>query len=270
MLPFFDIELNEPKGYAILHLNRPEKRNAMNWPFWRDLPAAVTELEKSNKIKVVLIAGKGKSFTTGLDLEEFFEQFKDTINGERGEKREELLKLILTMQEGFRRIMRSPKIFVACIHRHCIGGGLDLICACDLRLASIDAQISLRETRVAIVADMGSLNRLQGIVGDGNTRLMAFTGRDFSAEECQHMGLITRVYSSQEEMMKSAIELAEEIAANPSIVLRGVKHNLNYQLSHSVEDGMNYVATYNAAFLDTNALREMFSAFAARRRPVFD
>ncbi|MCE9599726.1 MAG: enoyl-CoA hydratase/isomerase family protein [Spirochaetia bacterium] len=270
MLPFFEIEYNETKGYAILYLNRPEKRNSMNWPFWRDLPAAVDEIEKNPKIKVVLIAGRGKSFSTGLDLEDFFAQFDKILSGARADQREDLLKLILQMQEGFRRIMRSPKIFIACVHRHCIGGGLDLMCACDLRLASADAQVSLRETKVAIVADMGSLNRLPGIIGDGNTRLMAFTGADFSGEDCNRMGLVSKVYGTQEEMMHGARTMAEEIASNSGIVLRGVKHNINYQMDHTVTDGMNYVATYNAAFLDTNALHEMILAFKERRRPNFD
>ena len=151
-----------------------------------------------------------------------------------------------------------------------LGGGLDLICACDVRLASKDASVSLRETKVAIVADMGSLNRLPFIVGDGHTRLMAFTGRDFSGEECKAMGLFSEVYESQDKMMTAARDLAREIASNPSIILRGVKQNLNFQNGKSTLEGMDYVTTYNAAFLDTAALREMMTAFKERRRPVFD
>ncbi len=268
--PFFEIDLFEDQGYAVLYLNRPEKRNAMGWPFWRDLPRVVEHLATLKKIRVVLVAGAGKSFTTGLDLEEFFEQFKDVVHGQNGEEREQLADLIRTMQAGFRRIMESPQVYISCVHKHCIGGGLDLISACDIRLASKDASVSLRETKVAIVADMGSLNRLPFIIGDGNTRLMAFTGRDFSAEECRSMGLFSQVYDSQEKMMEEAKKLAAEIAANPSIILRGVKQNLNYQNGKSTLDGMDYVITYNSAFLDTKALREMMAAFKERRRPTFE
>jgi enoyl-CoA hydratase len=266
--PFFEIELNGP--VARLYLNRPDRRNAMNWPFWRDLEGAVRKIEAQKEVKVVLVCARGKSFTTGLDLEEFFEQFKDTLTSEIGEKREELRNLILVMQSGFRAMMQSRLIFIACVHKHCIGGGLDLICACDLRLGTADAAVSLRETRVAIVADMGSLNRLPAIVGDGNTRLMAFTGRDFSGTECKQMGLFSYVYESQEAMMKAAEDLAQEIAANPGIVLRGVKHNINFQQDHTTAEGMDYVATFNAAMLDTRALREMMAAFKERRRPNFE
>ena len=268
--PFFEIELHEDEGYACLYLNRPEKRNAMSWPFWRDLPKAVDYLSTLKKVRVVLVAGAGKSFTTGLDLEEFFQQFKDTLHGATGEEREKLTELIGVMQSGFRRIMSSPQVYIGCVHKHCIGGGLDLICACDVRLASKDASVSLRETKVAIVADMGSLNRLPFIVGDGHTRLMAFTGRDFSGEECKAMGLFSEVYESQDKMMAAARDLAQEIASNPSIILRGVKQNLNFQNGKSTLEGMDYVTTYNAAFLDTAALREMMTAFKERRRPVFD
>jgi len=267
-LPFFEIE--SQGAVATLYLNRPDKRNAMNWPFWRDLEAAVRKLESIKEVKVVLVAARGKSFTTGLDLEEFFEEFKDTLTSDIGEKREELRKLILVMQSGFRAMMQSRLVFIACVHKHCIGGGLDLICAFDLRIGTKDAYVSLRETRVAIVADMGSINRLPFIVGDGNTRLMAFTGRDFSGTECREMGLFSSVYETQESMMKSAHELAQEIAANPGIVLRGVKHNINFQADHTTSEGMDYVATFNAAMLDTRALREMMAAFKERRRPNFE
>jgi enoyl-CoA hydratase len=267
--PFFEVEKDTDTRVARLYLNRPEARNAMNWPFWRDLPLVIDELEADPDVRVVIVAGRGKSFSTGLDLVDFFEQFKPVFQSETADGREELYRLILRMQAGMNRIAAGQNIYIAAVHRHCIGGGLDLIAACDLRLASEDAAISLREAKVAIVADMGSLNRLPRLMGLGNTRLMAYTGRDFSAQECQAMGLVETVYATQADLMEGARKLAEEIAANPSIAVRGTKHVLNYVPDHSIEDSMKYVAAWNAAFLDSKDLREMFAAFKDRRRPTF-
>lgn len=267
--PFFEVEKDPSTRVAHLYLNRPEARNAMNWPYWRDLPLVVDELEADPEVRVVIVAARGKSFSTGLDLVDFFTEKKSVFQSETADGREELYRMILQMQEGMNRMSAGQNIYIAAVHRHCIGGGLDLIAACDLRLASRDAAISLREAKVAIVADMGSLNRLPNIIGLGYTRLMAYTGRDFSADECQRMGLIEEVFETQAELMAGARKLAEEIAVNPSIAVRGTKQVLNYVADHSLDDSLKYVAAWNAAFLDSKDLREMFAAFTERRRPEF-
>lgn len=267
--PFFEVKKIPEKKIATIKLNRPEKRNAMNWSFWRDLPLLVDELEKDKNIRSVVILGNGKSFSTGLDIEDFFTEFKETITGDIADKREKLFQLIKTMQEGFKKIISSEKVYICSVHKHCIGGGLDLMVACDIRLASKDASISLRETKVAIVADMGSLNRLPQIIGMGNTKMLAFTGRDISGEEAKRIGLVSEIYEDFEELEKNSIELATEIASNPSIAVRGTKEILNYMEDHGPKDGMDYVAVWNSAFLDSEDLRELGDAFKEKRKPNF-
>jgi enoyl-CoA hydratase len=254
--PFFAVERKPEKGVALLFFNRPEKLNAMNWPFWRDLPLVVDELEADPDVRVVLIAGRGKSFSVGIDLLEFFLNHTQTLTGATADAREALYRLILQMQEGFNRMTRGDNVYIAAIHRHCIGAGLDLSAACDLRVASCDALFSLRETRIAIVSDMGSLNRLPRIIGQGNVRMMALTGRDFTAEEARQMGLVNTLYEDRDALMAGATALAEEIAANPPAAVRGTKRILTYMEDHSVEDGLRYVAAWNAAFLNTPEIQE--------------
>jgi len=266
---FFEIEKIPEKKIAIVYLNRPEKRNAMSWAFWAGLPLVVDEVEADPDIRCVVFAARGKSFTTGLDLEEFSEQFGPRLRGATADVRMDLMSLIIEMQQGFQRILHSDRVFISAVHRHCIGGGLDLICACDMRFASKDALVSLRETKVAIVADMGSLNLLPFIVGHGNARRMAFTGADFSANECHKMGLFDQVFDDRDSMMDNAIKTAEEIAANPAIVLKGTKKILNYMYNHSPEAGMDYVAVWNSAFLDSDDFRELITAFKERRKPNY-
>jgi enoyl-CoA hydratase len=254
--PFFQVEKNPDIKTAILYFNRPEKLNAMNWSFWQDLPRVIDELEADPEVRVVIIAGRGKSFSVGIDVFEFFMNHQNALTGATADAREELYRLILRMQEGFDRMTAGDNIYIAAIHRHCIGAGLDISAACDLRLATGDALFSLRETKIAIVADMGSLNRLPGIIGQGNTRMMAFTGRDFNAEEALRMGLVNEVYDTREMLMTGALALAAEITENAASAVRGSKRVLAYMEDHSVDDGLKYVATWNSAFLNTREIQE--------------
>ncbi|MEQ8350118.1 MAG: enoyl-CoA hydratase-related protein [Leptospiraceae bacterium] len=266
---FFEIEKQSENRTATVYLNGPDARNSMVWDFWKELPELVDYLERDSNIKCVVIASRKKSFSIGLELNEFGEKFGDIIQGATADKRMEFLALIQQMQSGFIKMMNSRIVFIGAVHKHCIGGALDLICACDLRLAAQDASVSLRETKVAIVADMCSLNRLPSIIGQGNTRLMAFTGSDYSATKCQDMGLFSELYPDQESLHQAAQNMATEVAANPGIVLRGVKEQLNYMERHTPEEGLNYVAVWNAAFLDSEDFRELQSAFKERRRPQY-
>jgi enoyl-CoA hydratase len=256
--PFFEVEKVVEQQTAVLYLNRPEKLNAMNWPFWRDLPLVVDDLEKDPEIRVVIIAGRGKSFSVGIDVFEFFMTNQDTLVGATPEFREKFYDLIIQMQEGFNHMTQGRNIYIAAVHRHCIGGALDLVSACDLRLAAKDALFSLREAKIAIVADMGSLNRLPNIIGQGNTRMLAFTGRDCPADVSLRMGLVNELYENQEELMKGALDLAKEIAGNADNAVRGTKNVLNYMENHSVDDGLKYVAAWNSAFFNTGEVQKAF------------
>ncbi len=264
--PFFQIEKRPAAKTAVLYFNRPEKLNAMNWPFWRDLPAVVSELEEDGEILAVVIAGLGKSFSVGLDVMELFINHQDALNAATAPARQKLLQLILTMQEGISMIARSGKIYIAAIHRHCIGAGLDIASACDLRLATTDAVFSLRETKISIIADMGSLNLLPGIIGQANTKLLAYTGRDIDAAEALRMGLISAIYEDREILLEKAIALAAEITANSGAVVRGTKKILKYMENHSAQDGMDYVASWNAAFLDIKEIEAAITAAALRKK----
>lgn len=256
--PFFEVEKHPAQQTAVVYLNRPEKLNAMSWPFWRDLPIVVDDLENDPEVRVVVIAGRGKSFSVGIDVFDFFANNQETLLGATPEFREKLHDLIVRMQQGFNRMSEGNNIYIAAVHRHCIGGALDLISACDLRLASRDAVFSLRETRIAIVADMGSLNRLPGIIGQGHTRMLALTGRDISSESALRIGLVNELHENQEDLMEAALNLAGEIADNADNAVRGTKKILNYMESHSVEDGLGYVAAWNAAFFNTGAVQKAF------------
>jgi enoyl-CoA hydratase len=266
---YFDIEIDAAAKTAWIYLNRPEVKNAMNGDFWKNLPLVVQALEQHPHVRVGIFMGRGGHFSSGLDLKDFYLAARETIHGQFADDREQLLTLIRNMQSGMQAVAHSSKVFIAAIQGYCIGAGLDLAAACDLRLCDATAVFSLREARVGIVADMGSLNRLPGIIGQGNTRLLAYTGRDVPGAQANEMGLVNALYVNGDELAAAAKALAAEIAANPAIAVRGTKHILNYMEGHGPDEGLDYVALYNAAFLDSKDFREVVLAFLEKRKPKF-
>ncbi|MCF8054750.1 MAG: enoyl-CoA hydratase/isomerase family protein [Deltaproteobacteria bacterium] len=251
---FFAVE-RENEQVAFLYLNRPDKLNAMNMPFWEELPVVAEELEADEKLRVVIIAGKGKALSAGIDVFDFFINCSEIIACKDLAAREKMRGLILKMQRGFDVINNGRKIYIFCAHGYCIGAGLDLAAACDIRFASQDVRFSLRETRIGIVADMGSLNRLPQIIGQGNTRLLAFTGKDFGHEEALKMGLVSDVYEDKEALLKAAFVVAQEIANNEESAVTGTKHILNYMQNNGVKDGLTEIALWNSAFFSIEAVQ---------------
>lgn len=255
--PFFEFEFLKNNQIAHLRFNRPEKRNAMNWDFFRDLPSIIDDISGHPTLRVCIISGNGKSFSAGLDLESFVWDFKDLIFSEKGESRRDLLKLIRNMQSGFLKILESPVIFISAIHKHCLGGALDFIAACDIRYASQDAVFSIRETKLGITADLGSLQLLPPIIGKGNTSELAFTSADINAKRAYEMGLLSGVFEDREKLMEQAEHTASMISSNPRISVQGTKEILNFEMSRGLREGMERSALQNAAFIDSEAFRTL-------------
>ena len=227
----------------------------MNFNFWIELPKTIEELESNPKLSVVIIAGEGRGFSAGLDIKDFAINFKDNILAETASQREALYKQILQMQKGFDMMANGKKIYISAIHGVCIGGGLDMISATDLRFCTKDSIFSLREVKLGIVADLGSLNRLPNIIGEGETKLLAYIGKDIDSTEALRIKLVNQIYEDKEELLKSVIKVAKEIAINDRGTLSGIKEVLDYNKNHSTDDGLKYVALRNSSFLNTDGFK---------------
>ncbi len=237
--------------------------------FFRELGETFRELARDEDARVVIVRSKAKHFSYGLDLAAAASEMGEAFSGGNAQSRMRLLRMIERLQGELDAVARCPVPTIAAIQGRCIGGGLDLASACDLRLATQDARISLRETKIAIVADLGSLQRLPGIIGQGATRELAFTGADVDATRALEMGLVNRVYQDLPGLVAGASELAREIASNPPLTVRGVKKVLDFGSSHRVSDGLDYVAAWNSAFLASEDLGEAMAAFLEKRPPAF-
>ena len=257
---------------ATLWLDRVEARNAMGSALWRDLPRAAAAVSSDHDIRVLIIAAKGPHFTVGLDLKEFGGGFADGGPSAKSAAaaRAASYQAVRAMQDSVTAIAALSVPVIAAVHGYCIGGGIDLICACDIRLCSTDARFSVRETKVAIVADLGTLQRLPRIVSAGHVAELAFTGKDFDASRAASIGLVNWVHGqSGDEVMQSAIQLAHEIAANSPLAVQGTKAVLAANDGRTVAEGLEFVARWNVMYLSSNDLREAMTAFIEKRPPVF-
>ena len=264
------ISVDKNGAIAEVVLIGPGKGNAMGPDFWREMPELFAALDRDEETRVVLIRGDGANFSYGLDLATMMNEMGPHLAGQTlAAQRTRLLDLIGDMQKACALVAECRKPVIAAVAGWCIGGGLDLISACDIRLCSTDARFSLREVKVAMVADIGSIQRLPRIIGDGNTRELAFTGKDIDATRALGIGLVSAVYEGQDALLEAARMLAREIAANPALVVQGIKQVMNYCADKSTSDGLRYVAVWNAAFLQSNDLAEAMSAFVERRSPNF-
>jgi enoyl-CoA hydratase len=237
--------------------------------FFDKLGEVFRELARDNTLRAVVVEGAGKGFSYGLDLAATFQEVGELFSAAGATQRTELLALIRRWQAALNAVAECPVPVIAAIHGWCIGGGLDLISACDIRLCTQDARFSLRETKVAIVADLGSLQRLPAIIGAGNLRELAFTGKDIDASRAQQMGLVNTLHPTRDELRQVARQMARDIAQNPPLTVRGVKDVLHYGEGKSIAEGLAYVAAWNSAFLASEDLAEAASAFAERRAPSF-
>ncbi len=244
-------------------------RTTMAPVFFAECEAAFRALAGDASVRAVLVRSSAKAFSYGLDLPAAFQQHGALFAGGGAKNRAELLALIRRLQGAFDAIARCPVPVVAAVHGACIGGGLDLVSACDVRLASRDAKFSLREVKVAIVADLGSLQRLPAIIGQGHTRELAFTGKTIEAGRAESMGLVNEVVGTHEELYAAAAAMAREIADNPPLTVRGVKDVLDFGADRTVAEGLAYVASHNAAFLASEDLGEAMAAFMEKRAPRF-
>ena len=168
---------------AILWLDRPEARNAMGGAFWSDLPLAMAGLSDDPEVRVVVVAARGPHFSAGLDLTDAATGVLGGGDGggadrvpSRAARAAAIRRQVLRLQASITSVADCPKPVIAAVHGACIGGGVDLISACDVRLAAADAVFSVRETKIAIVADVGSLQRLPRIIGAGHVAELAYTG----------------------------------------------------------------------------------------------
>jgi len=267
------IRIHRDGPVAEVVLARPEKLNAMSRAFFFEIRRAFEDIAADERTRAVVVRAEGRMFTAGLDLKEAMGGFLGAgatpSAGSAATRNLRFYREIRLLQDCFSAIERCAKPVIAAVHGKCIGGGLDLTTACDIRLCSADASFSIYETKIAIVADVGTLQRITPIVGKGMAREMAYTGRFIGAERALACGLVNEVHPDHATLLTAARTMAAEIAANSPLAVQGVKAVLNYSEQHSIEEGLEYVAQWNSSFLMSNDVMEAVAAFVEKRPAEF-
>jgi len=255
---------------ALVSFNRPEKANALHMDAWIEMQTIFETLSLADDVRVVILSGEGKHFCAGIDLELLMSigKFQDiACSGKRSEK---VRGLIVSLQQSITAIEKCSKPVLAAIHNGCIGGGVDIATACDMRYCTEDAYFTIKEIDLGMVADIGTLQRLPKIISPGMAAEMAYTGRKMLGLEAKNIGLVNHCYASKKTLMEGVMQIASTIASKSPLSIRGTKDVLHYTREHSVDDALNYMATWNAAMLLSADLTEAFKATIEKRPPKFD
>jgi enoyl-CoA hydratase len=268
--PYESVTVETKDHVAQVTLIGPGKGNAMGPSFWTEMPEVFADLDADRDVRAIVLTGSGRNFSYGLDLPAMGGSLAGVMTeGGSARPRAEFHQTVLRMQKAISAVADCRTPTIASVHGWCIGGGVDLISAVDIRYASADAKFSVREVKLAIVADVGSLARLPLIVSDGHLRELALTGKDIDAARAEKIGLVNDVFDDAEATLAAAHATAAEIAANPPLTVHGIKDVLDQQRISRVSESLRYVAAWNAAFLPSKDLSEGITATFEKRPPQF-
>lgn len=248
-------------------LNRPEVANAMNLPMWRELQEAFEWADESSDVRVVVLSGEGKHFCAGIDLAMFGNIQVDHEDPSLAS--EKFVRHLRGLQRNLQSLRKCRKPVLAALHGACVGGAIDMICYTDMRYCAAGTTFCVKEIDIGIVADVGTLQNLPALMPEGLVRELAFTGRTMDAEEATQSGFVTRRYADREALMAGVLDIARELASKAPLALRGTKQVLNYTRDHTVEDGLEYVAIWNASMMSKVEVQEAMTAKLEKRSPKF-
>lgn len=269
-MPYSSLTIDTAGPIAQLRLNRPDKANAMNLAFWQELPLALAEIDAAEQVRVLILSGNGRHFSAGIDVEALAHLGGMVLGkGCPARAREQLHRFIRDAQAAFSRCEQLRVPVIAAVHGACIGAGIDLIAACDIRLGSLDARYSIKEVDLAVVPDVGTLHRLRHVIGLSAVAELSYTAESFDAARALQLGLVSRNFDDPAALMAGAEAMAATIAAKSPITVRGIKHNLLHARDHSVAEGLAYTAAWNAAMLVSADAQEAMAAQLQKRTPKF-
>ena len=265
----FDVSVDDQVAHIVL--SRPEKRNSMVPEFWDELPEIVREIDEKSMARAIVISSTGPHFTAGLDLQAFAPS--ENLGGLTGDSAEKSKRQsgarfysnVMHMQRSFNCLEESRIPVLAAIQGGCIGGGVDLVTACDMRYATEDAFLTIFEINVGMTADVGTFPRIVKLLPEGVVRELAYTGRRISAAEAQSLGLVNRVYADHASLLEGVLELAKEIASKPPLAIYGCKRMITYARDHTTADGLDYIGIWNASMLQPAEMAESIQARAEKR-----
>jgi enoyl-CoA hydratase len=263
------LEISIEDKIAHIQLCRPNKMNAMNAAFWRELPAVVQAIDREAAARVIVLSSTGKHFTAGMDLQ-VFANMEAAVGNDAARNGESFRRLVLELQDAFNTLECARMPVLAAIQGGCIGGGVDLVCAADSRYCTADAFFTIKETALAMTADLGSLQRLPQLMPQGLVRELAYTSRKFKAAEALSTGFVNRIFDTQQEMLDGVMAIARQIARQSPLAVTGSKEMLNYSRDHGVAESLRYMATWQAGIFSLPEVQQAMRAQMERNEAEFE
>ena len=268
----FDVSIANDVAHIVL--NRPDKRNSMIHEFWDELPTIVQNIDQNSTARVIVLSSTGPHFTSGLDTSIFGSSVESSDNPEDVEKskRQRSAKLYDTikhMQKSFTCLEQCRIPVIAAIQGGAIGGGVDLVTACDLRYMTEDGFLSIYEINIGMTADVGTFPRITHLLPEGIVKELAYTGRRISAQEAKQYGLVNEIYTDHEAMLEATMGIARQIATKAPLAVYGSKKIINYSRDHSTADSLDYISLWNASMLQPDEISEAFAAAQEERESDF-
>lgn len=253
---------------ARLTLDRPDTLNTMSPAFWGELDDVLARLERHAPARALVIDSTGRHFSAGMSLDAFGSSV--ALDDSSAVSRANIAPMLVDMQRTFDRLAELRMPVLAAIQGGCIGGGVDLACACDMRYCTSDAFFCIQEINLGMAADLGTLQRLPKLIPEGAARELAYTGRRLPAARAYALGLVNDVFETQEAMLSEVMQVAREIAARAPVAVWASKQAIDYARDHSVADGLKQMGWLQSGVWDTAAVGEAIRARAEKRDPAFD
>ncbi|XP_011870431.1 PREDICTED: delta(3,5)-Delta(2,4)-dienoyl-CoA isomerase, mitochondrial [Vollenhovia emeryi] len=270
MSTYKTLAVSTPKPFVyMVKLNRPEKLNAINPTMWREFKECFDGLSTNPDCRVVILSGAGRVFCAGIDLQGMLELGQSVAEHEDIARKCKVLEhKIKDYQDSFTALEKCSKPVIAAVHGACIGAGVDMISAADIRYASSNAYFQIKEVDIGMAADVGTLQRFPKVVGsDSLARELVYTARKYPATEALESGFISRMLDNEESLLNKSIEVAEDIASKSPVGVQGSKMSLVYSRDHSVQEGLDHIVMQNKAMLQSEDFLNATMAQAARGDP---
>jgi len=265
----FEVRVEDHIAHVIM--NRPDQFNSMTRLFWKELPELIKELDKHAEARVILLKAEGKHFSAGMDLANFMPgDKKDGVKKDPARMRETFYHEVLELQDTFSALEECRMPTIASIQGACVGGGIDMVAACDIRHCSSDAFFKIAEVDIGLAADVGTLQRLPTLMPLGAVRELANTGRKFLPDEALSLGFMNKVYASKEDLEAGSLALAKDIASKSPLVTRVIKKQINYARDHSVKESLDYHAAWNSSLISGQDMEAAMKAFMEKSQANYD
>ena len=253
----FDVSVEDHVAHVVM--NRPDEFNSMTRLFWKELPEIIKELDKTAKARVILLRGEGKHFNAGMDLANFAPADKGGVKKDPARMRETFYHEVLELQDTFSALEECRMPTIASIQGACVGGGIDMVAACDIRHCSSDAFFKIAEVDIGLAADVGTLQRLPTLMPLGSVRELSYTGRKFLPAEALELGFMNKVFESR-----------EELASKSPLITRVIKKQINYARDHSVKEALDYHAAWNSSLISGQDMEAAMKAFMEKSKANYD